>query len=330
MVIIHSALFLRKAFNKTFEYNGSRIRQWINGMTHAVDQSFLVKSLFVYQLVKIISDLLLILRVADIGSQVIHHLHNLDVGATVFRSLQGSQGCRHNRVCIRPGWSNNMRCECGIITATMFHVQHQSHIQYTCLQFCILLIRPEHHENILSSWQLRRRPMNIHTLFAFVMIIGMITVNSHHRYFTDKHHTLSEYIHFTQVVDTTVIRCQGQNTLHQRIHDITAWCLHNNITHKIRWKCSHTPQHITKLFQFSPVRKTAKHQQIRSFLKAETFLSYRSRNQFPHIVSSVVQAPIAGNFLISTDIKSLNGRNRCQPRYNTIAILVSQTTLYLI
>ena len=57
-------------------------------MTHAVNKALTVKRLAVYDFGKIRADLFAVGLVRDMLSDVLHHLHDLDIGAAVLWALQ--------------------------------------------------------------------------------------------------------------------------------------------------------------------------------------------------------------------------------------------------
>ena len=87
-----------------------------------------------------------------------------------------------------------MGSKCRVITAAMFHMENQSHIQYMRLHLCILHIRPEHTQEILCCRQLWIRTMNIHAFITLIVIVRMVAVNRQHRHGANQHHTLAKHI----------------------------------------------------------------------------------------------------------------------------------------
>ena len=56
-------------------------------MTHSVDQSLVVEGLLVEDVVEVLPDLLLVGDVLDMLLDVRDHVHDLDVGTAVLRTL---------------------------------------------------------------------------------------------------------------------------------------------------------------------------------------------------------------------------------------------------
>ena len=135
---------LCKALHKATECHGTRIRNGIYGMTHAIDQTTTVKCLLMKDLLKVCTYLILILGIADMLLNVVHHLNNLDIGSAMLWSLQGRKSGCNNRVGVGACRGNYSCRKCGVVAATMLHMKHQSHIEYLCLQIRILLIRTQH------------------------------------------------------------------------------------------------------------------------------------------------------------------------------------------
>ena len=84
-----------------FEDFCSRIGNGIYSVPHSIDQAFFIKSFFMKQRAKVSSYFFLIRPVFHLFFHVFEHLDYFDIGTTVLRSFQGTQGgcyCRI-RVC---------------------------------------------------------------------------------------------------------------------------------------------------------------------------------------------------------------------------------------
>ncbi len=112
----------------------------------------------------------------------------------------------------------------------------------------------EHHQNILRHGQFFLRCINIQ-IFTHSIIISKIAVNHKHRKLTDQIQTLAEYIRNACIIRFIIVRIQLKNTSCNTVHHITARCLHDHVTHKIRWKHPSVSYHILKILKFLLIRK---------------------------------------------------------------------------
>ena len=83
--------------------------------------------------------------------QVSEHVLDFQVGTTVTRSFQRTDGSSGGRVGIGTGRGYNMSGESGVVTTAVLCVKDQCDIQYLGFQFCIFSIRTEHQKNIFCK-----------------------------------------------------------------------------------------------------------------------------------------------------------------------------------
>ena len=70
-------------------------------MSHTVNKAPLVKGFLMKEFEQIIPDLIFIIRVFDMLLHIVEHTDNLDIGAAMLWSFQGSQRCRNGGISIR-------------------------------------------------------------------------------------------------------------------------------------------------------------------------------------------------------------------------------------
>ena len=230
-MLLHSQLL-----HELPEDSGSRIRHGIDRMTHTIDQSHPVKCLSVHDLRKIIPEPVLILIIRHMSTDIIHHLHNLQVRAAMLRSLQGRQGRCHDRIGIGACRRNHAGGKCGIISSSVLCMQHQRRIQNLCLKECILFIRTQQTEDILRSRDVRIRKMDEHALVPLIMVVCIIAIHRQHGEFTDQLQTLLQHVRNGQVGYIIVIGRQRQHRLGHGIHDVLAGGFHDHVSCEIRGK----------------------------------------------------------------------------------------------
>ena len=87
LVVFLSSLFFCKLFYKLLENLGTRVGYGIHRMTHAVNQTSLVKGFFMEQFSEVFGNLLLVLPVLYMFLHIVKHSYNFNVGSAVFRAF---------------------------------------------------------------------------------------------------------------------------------------------------------------------------------------------------------------------------------------------------
>ena len=82
---------------------------------------------------------------------VSHHLHDLEVRASVTGAFQGTERCRKDGVAVRPGGRHNPVREGGVVAAAMFHVQNKADVQKPRLQIGVFAVLSQHLQNVLCK-----------------------------------------------------------------------------------------------------------------------------------------------------------------------------------
>ena len=184
--LLISFLCHRKLLHIASEYTLSRIRKRIHGMSHSIDETLVVKYLTIHHFSKVCSHLILVIPVLHMRTDVLHHLHHLDVGTAVLWSLKGGHGRRDSRVCICTCRCNHTGGKCGVVSTAVLHMKNKRHIKHPCFKLCVLIVSSEHTKEVFSCRKLWIRPVNIHALVIIIMIIRMITVHCKHREYRNK------------------------------------------------------------------------------------------------------------------------------------------------
>ena len=99
----HHALFLSKFSGKSLEDHFTWIGKCINCMSHTIDQTGMVKCLFIKDLTEIIFHFFLIGPVFYVCLDVLEHILHFQVCTTMTRSLQRTDGCCNRRIRIGAG-----------------------------------------------------------------------------------------------------------------------------------------------------------------------------------------------------------------------------------
>ena len=160
-------------------------------MPHTIDQSLAVEGFFAQNLVQICPYRILICPVGHMCFDIPHHLYDLDIGTTMFGSLQGGKCCRNDRISIGSGRSHDSGGKGGVVTTAMLHMQHQCGVQYPRLQFGVLFVRAKHHQQILCGGKFLLGTVYVHTLIVGIVIICMVAVDCQHGEHSNQSQALS-------------------------------------------------------------------------------------------------------------------------------------------
>ena len=85
--LFFSAFFFGKFLYETLENIGTRIRKRVNSMSHTIDQTGVIESVFVQQGTQIITNFFFVVPVFDGFLHIFKHTDNFDVGTAVFRTF---------------------------------------------------------------------------------------------------------------------------------------------------------------------------------------------------------------------------------------------------
>ena len=93
----------------------------------------------------------------------------------------------------------------GIVSAAVFHMEHQSNIQNAGFKFGEAAVRAKNVENIFRSGELRLRCMDKKAISVMIMAVGLISVDRQKREETDQLKTLTQYIGNGNVICSVII-----------------------------------------------------------------------------------------------------------------------------
>ena len=126
--------------HKVFEHHGAGVAEGVDRVAHAVDQALLVEGLAVDDAGQVVVHGGFVGGVGDVGADVVHHLHDLDVGTAVLGAFQAGKRRRNDRVGIRPGGADHAGGEGGVVAAAMLHMQQQGDVQHVGFQLGVFLV----------------------------------------------------------------------------------------------------------------------------------------------------------------------------------------------
>ena len=323
------ALGVGQLMHKVLEHHGAGIAERIHRMSHAVDQALLVEGLPVHDLAQILPHGILVGGIRHMGADIVHHVHDLDVGAAVLGPLQTGKCRRNNRVGVRPRGSHHTGGEGGVVAAAVLHVQQQGNIQHVGLQIGVLPVGTQHLEQVLGGGKLGPRPVNVHAAVALIVMVGMVSVDRQHGENTDQLDALLQLGLQIALADIVVIAGQGQHTAGQGIHQILAGRLHDDIPHKVGGQVPAFGQTILEGFQLGFVGQIPQQQQIGRLLEGIA-LAPQSPDQVIDVVAAIPQLAVAGYLLAVALLEGINAGNVGDARQHPLAVLVAQTPLDVI
>ena len=212
-------LFKGEFFNKLAEDLRTGVRNAVNGVPDSVNQPLSVKSLAVHESIEIICKLCIVARV-DALFHIVEHLHDADICTAVTRSLQGCKRRRNGGICIRSRGSDDVRRECRVVSAAVFCMQNERHIEDTRFKFCIPAVLPQHIEDILRHGQRLLRTVDDERVIVVIKARCRIRIDGKNRHFRNELQTLAHHVFRRSVIGIGIVRKERQNTAHERIHHV--------------------------------------------------------------------------------------------------------------
>ena len=114
--------------------------------------------------------------------------------------------------------------------------------------------------------------MYIETVAVMIVIIGLITINGEQGKQADKFKTLTQDVWDGSIIREIVIGIERQHAARKRIHHITAWRFHDNISDKMCRQGTVIGKHCFKCSQFLFIWQFIKEQKISNLLITETII----------------------------------------------------------
>ena len=171
--------------------------------------------------------------------------------------------------------------------------------------------------------------MYVHALIILIMIVGMVSIYRQHREHADQPKALPQHILDGGIVAVLVIGSQGQDAPGQRIHDVAAGRLHDDVPGEIGGQRPTGHQDVPEFLQLLLARQLAEQQQIADFLEAEP-AAPKAFHQLDAVIAAVPEPAFTGRLHPIYHSKGLNARYISQSGHHAISILVAQSSLYFI
>ena len=321
-----AALGVGQLVDKALEHHRARVAQRVDRMAHAVDQALLVERLAVHNAAQIISHGLLVQRVGDVGADVVHHLHDLDVRAAVLGALQAGKRRRDDGVGVRPGRGDDAGREGRVVAAAVLHVQQQCNVQHVGLEVGVLLVGTQHLQQVFRRGQARVGAVDVHAAAALIVIVGVVAVDRQHRENADELDALFQLGLQVGLADVVIVAGQRQHAAGQRVHQVVTGGLHDDVAHKVCRQVAAFGKAGGEALELLFVRQVAEQQQIGRALK-RIALAAQTADQVIDVVAAVPELALAGNLLAVALLKGVDAGNVRDARQHALAVFVAQTAL---
>ena len=217
----------------------------------------------------------------------------------------------------------------GVITTAMLSMENQCNIQNLSLQLCILAIRTQHQQNILSQGETSLRIADKQSLILTEVTVCMIGINSNLRKLGNQLQRLTQYIFRRNILRIVVVGVQSQYTALHGIHNIGISTLHNHVTDKTTAQLLHVSHNIEKSGQLIPVGKLAEDQQINNLFKAVTS-AVQTIDNILYIDALVKKLSVCRNPASINQLITVYIRNLSQTGKDTLTCRITQTSFYIV
>ena len=311
MEIVAVSLCIRKHDTVFLEDLRSGVRHGIDCMTHTVNKSRTVSKLLVHDLSERRRDLLIVIHVADLGFERIHHLNDLDVRTAVTGPLQRAdrRGNGGIRVCTRR--RQHTAGKGRVVTAAMLCVKHQAYVEQTRLFMRKLAVNAHCREYIFGNRKTAYRRMKEQRLMIVIAFFDLIRIDHNGRNTRDKLDRLTEYVFKRIVLRIIVIAVKSKHASAELVHDIGRRRLDDHIFDEAVGKLAEFLKHRRKTFKMRFVGQISEKQQPDNLFKAETILRNTAVDYIFYIISAVKQFTLRRNTFIFIDKIAVNIADAC-------------------
>ena len=187
--------------------------------------------------------------VGHVRPHIVHHLHDLDVGAAVLGAFQAAKRRGHHRVGVRPGGGHYAGGEGGVVAAAVLHVQQQRDVQHVGFQVGVLPVGAQHLEQVFGGGKLRPGTVDVHAAVALIIMVGMVAVDRQHGEHADELDALFQLGLQVGFADVVVIAGQREHAAGQRVHQVLAGRFHDDVPHKVGGQVPAFDQALLESFQ---------------------------------------------------------------------------------
>ena len=216
--------------------------------------------------------------------------------------------------------------EGGVVAAAVLHVQQQRDVQHVRLQRGIALVRAQHAQQILRRRKRRVGAVDVHALPVDIIVVGMVAVDGQHRQHADQLEALLKLGLQAAVADGIVIAGQRQHAAGQRVHQVLAGSLHDDIAGEVGGQIAAGGQRAAEGGQLLLGGQIAQQQQIGRLLKGKA-LAAQPADEVIDIIAAVPQPARAGHLLAVAPGEGVDAGDAGQPHQHALAVLVAQAAL---
>ena len=290
---IHAVLFLGQVPAKSPEDLRPGVGQGIDRVAEAVDQSCIVIVVMVQDPVHDIQDLVPVVRIADVGNDLVHHLGHGDVGAAVLGAFERADRAADGGIDIRAGGAHDDVGEGGVVAAAVVRVDDQDAVQEVGLSLGELAVRPEHVEDVLRYGVFRTGIMDDQGLAVELMDLGLVAVAGDGRELGDQIDALAEHLIGIDLVRIIVIVIELQGSRHESVHEVLGGIVEKLTDQEIIGEVIAGGKGGPEIAEGPAVRQIAEKEEEAGFLIAEVPLPVG--DQVLDAVSAVEQVAVDGN-----------------------------------
>jgi len=223
-------------------------------MSYTVYQSCLVIYLLVQHTGEISVNLVYIRPIPDILLQMVEHVGNLDIGATVKRTFQGTDARSDGRIGISSGRGRYAYGERRVVTAAMLRLQHQQQVKGTGIQFRIILF--QHIQEILRERKTLLRMPDMQRTAVSGMAKHIESIGYDGGELRNKVYALAHQIIARRIIGIRVKAVHLEHASRQDIHYIIPFKL-DDVHLRFLFQRHIIVNQLTERSQFLPVGQTA-------------------------------------------------------------------------
>ena len=237
--IVPVALLVGLLAGELLEQNGAGIRLGIDGVTHTVDEAAAVSRFLVEDLEEEGGQLVVVLGILDVFLDAVEHLHHLEVGAAVTRTLQRADAPRDGGVGVGARGGQDAGGEGGAVTAAVLGVDDQAQVKEVGLGLGVLLIRAEDAEEVLGGTEVIVGVMEGQGLIEEGVAVDRVGLGRDDGKPRHDLNGLAEHIVQGDFVGVIVVGVEGQHRALELIHDGAGGCLHDDVLGKAGGQTAH-------------------------------------------------------------------------------------------
>ena len=219
----------------------------------------------------------------------IKHALHLDIRTAVSGALERTNAARNGRIGVGARGGEHARCKGGAVTATVLCMHDQRHVQKSCFFFGVRGIGAQHTQEILRGGKPVHGIMDVQALVMERAAVDRIRLRSDHGQSCRDLHALAHHVIQRGIIGIGVIGIQRQHSRCHFIHDRGAGRLEQNILCKAGRQTAVCRNDVIKLGKLRIGGQVTEEEQEGAFLKAESAICSKVRNQIVDVVAAIAQ-----------------------------------------